>query len=265
MSKRRGYHPAPFTANRRILAASVSVNNERNIIHGITEIDVSVPRRILRDHHRATGEKLSFTAFIVASLARAVVEHPALNSFRRRRKLIILDDVTISVLVEREISGENIPEPLGIRAAQSKTYRQIHDEIRSAQKNTQPRLGAFSGVTWVRFIPGFCLKMFVRIASRNISMAKKYGKIGVTAVGMFGSGAVWFVPLTAATVTVTVGSIVERPVLEEGRVVTREFLCLTISFDHDIVDGAPAARFTKRFSELLINGDVLHDVAESAA
>ncbi|MCG8353589.1 MAG: 2-oxo acid dehydrogenase subunit E2 [Chloroflexales bacterium] len=78
-------------------------------------------------------------------------------------------------------------------------------------------------------------------------MARRYGVVGVTAVGMFGPSPMWIVPLSGATVVVGVGSIVERPV------------CLTLSFDHDIIDGAPAARFTKRFAELLMGGDMLCD------
>jgi pyruvate/2-oxoglutarate dehydrogenase complex dihydrolipoamide acyltransferase (E2) component len=31
----------------------------------------------------------------------------------------------------------------------------------------------------------------------------------------------------------------------------REHLCLTVSFDHDIIDGAPAARFIQHFKELV--------------
>ncbi len=60
--------------------------------------------------------------------------------------------------------------------------------------------------------------------------------------------------------TVTVGSIVRRPVLDDdGTVTDREHLCLTVSFNHDIVDGAPAARFMKRFAELLASGDVVDE------
>lgn len=88
-------------------------------------------------------------------------------------------------------------------------------------------------------------------------MAKRYGVVSVTAVGMFGSGAVWAIPLTAGTVTVTVGSIVKRPVFVEGEIQEREHLCLTVSFNHDIVDGAPAARFLKLFAEILQAGDPL--------
>jgi pyruvate/2-oxoglutarate dehydrogenase complex dihydrolipoamide acyltransferase (E2) component len=37
----------------------------------------------------------------------------------------------------------------------------------------------------------------------------------------------------------------------------REHLCLTVSFDHAIVDGAPAARFMKRFADLLESGETV--------
>jgi pyruvate/2-oxoglutarate dehydrogenase complex dihydrolipoamide acyltransferase (E2) component len=35
---------------------------------------------------------------------------------------------------------------------------------------------------------------------------------------------------------------------------SREYLNVTLSFDHDIVDGAPAARFAGRFTELVQSG-----------
>jgi pyruvate/2-oxoglutarate dehydrogenase complex dihydrolipoamide acyltransferase (E2) component len=40
-------------------------------------------------------------------------------------------------------------------------------------------------------------------------------------------------------------------------VVPREFVDLTLSFDHDVVDGAPAARFAARLRELLESASVL--------
>jgi pyruvate/2-oxoglutarate dehydrogenase complex dihydrolipoamide acyltransferase (E2) component len=79
------------------------------------------------------------------------------------------------------------------------------------------------------------------------------GTVGVTAVGMFGGGAGWGIPATSPTaLMVTVGGIGEKHVVTStGDVVAREFLDLTISVDHDLVDGAPAARFTKRLKELI--------------
>jgi pyruvate/2-oxoglutarate dehydrogenase complex dihydrolipoamide acyltransferase (E2) component len=49
----------------------------------------------------------------------------------------------------------------------------------------------------------------------------------------------------------TVGGIVEKPGIVDGRIELREYLSLTISFDHDIVDGAPAARFAAHLKQLI--------------
>jgi len=260
MNKKPGYRIVPFTINRRMVAASTSVGREQSNIHAMIEVDISKPRQLIQAVKERTGERPSLTAYITACLAKVVSEYPNFNSFRKGRNLVILDDVTISVLVEREINGEIVPENLGIRAAQTKSYRQIHEEIRTAQEHTGDGLGGLSGATWVRFIPGFLFRMFVKIASKNISMMERYGAVGVTAVGMFGkkNQALWVVPIVGgATIAVAVGGIVERPCTSDGQLESHEHLCLTITFNHDIVDGAPAARFVTQFSELLMSGDLI--------
>lgn len=267
MKNEQGYRIVPFTTNRRLVAASASVGREQNNIQALVEVDITEPRRFIRAHRQRTGEKLSLTAYVITCLARAVAEHPNLNAFRKGRNLIILDDVTINVLVEREIGGEIVPDGLGIRAAQSKGYRQIHDEIRAAQQHGDDGLGGLSGVTWVRFIPSFLFRPFIRLASRNIGMMERFGAVGVTAVGMFGpkNEAMWLIPLVGgATVNVAVGSIVERPCARDGQLESREHLCLTVTFNHDIVDGAPAARFLKRYSELLASGELFHGQTDAS-
>jgi pyruvate/2-oxoglutarate dehydrogenase complex dihydrolipoamide acyltransferase (E2) component len=106
------------------------------------------------------------------------------------------------------------------------------------------------------------MKTFVRIADRNISMAKAYGKIGVTAVGMFSKEAVWFIPHGPATVLITVGSINNKVIEVDSRHEPREHLCLTASFDHNIVDGAPASRFMNQFISIIKTGDLMRNELE---
>jgi pyruvate/2-oxoglutarate dehydrogenase complex dihydrolipoamide acyltransferase (E2) component len=265
MRERKGYRVEPFGGNRQMVAASAAAGRENNTIHLMTEVDIAVPRRLIAGHRERTGERLSFTGYIVTCLARTLDEFPRFNAFRKGSRLIVLDDLTISVLFEREIGGESIPEPFGIRAPNRKTYRQINDELRAAQRHAGQRLGSATGTEWIRFIPGFLLRTFIRLASRNIAMQKRFGVVGVTAVGMFGSGPMWVIPLTSATVTVAVGAIARRPALIDGALQEREHVCLTLSFDHDIVDGAPAARFTSRFAQLLSSGDELRDALGGAA
>lgn len=255
-----GHTAVPFPAPRRLVAASSAVGRTSNSIHIITEVDVEDPRRLIREYRATTGESLSFTAYVITCLGRALAEQPELNALRSGRRLVQLDDVTINTLVEREIEGRKVPEPYPIPGAARKSFRQVHEAVREAQRHESDGMGTLSGSPWfLRLLPEAAARWFIRFATRNIALAKRYGVVTVTAVGMFGSGAAWAIPLTAATITLTVGSIVRRPVFRDGDLENREHLCLTVSFNHDIVDGAPAARFLKRLAEILSAGDVVHE------
>lgn len=80
----------------------------------------------------------------------------------------------------------------------------------------------------------------------------------LTSVGMFGQGGGWEIPVSNHTLQVTLGGIAQRPALVNGQLETRQVLCITISFDHDIVDGAPVARFAQSLKEL-IEGTAVFD------
>ena len=74
------------------------------------EIDITESRRLMNEHFKRTGEKLSLTAYVVTCLGQVIKENPKLNSFHKGRKQIILDDITFNVFIEREINGEKVPE-----------------------------------------------------------------------------------------------------------------------------------------------------------
>ena len=88
---------------------------------------------------------------------------------------------------------------------------------------------------------------------------KNMGTVGLSAVGMFEKGAGWGIPPATPTLWITEGGIGEKPVLVAGQLALRDYLSLTISFNHDIIDGAPAARFIQRLKELIESGYGLED------
>ena len=122
------YKKIPLGFNRLAVIASATVSKEKNTIHCITEADITEPRRLINEYFARTGKKLSLTAYIVKCLGDTIAFHPNLNSFIKGRQLVILDEVTVSVLVERELQGEKVPEPMAIIGAQRKSYIQISDE-----------------------------------------------------------------------------------------------------------------------------------------
>ena len=69
------------------------------------------------------------------------------------------------------------------------------------------------------------------------------GCFTITNLGAFGIDA--FTPIInpPECAVLGVGRIKRRPVMDGDRVVGRELLTLSLTFDHRIVDGAPAARF----------------------
>lgn len=77
------------------------------------------------------------------------------------------------------------------------------------------------------------------------------GTVAVISVGMFGSGGGWRSGPTNYALQLTVGGINRKPGIVIDEIEPREYLNLTVTFDHDVVDGAPAARFVHRLKELV--------------
>jgi pyruvate/2-oxoglutarate dehydrogenase complex dihydrolipoamide acyltransferase (E2) component len=165
----------------------------------------------------------------------------------------LFDDIDVATEIETEIGGVALPHV--IRAANKKTFRQIHDEIRSVQASP----GGSQQKKWVKlglYAPGFVRSLFFWALRHNPHWFKSLsGTVIVTAVGMFIRKSGWgfgFVPMH--TLAITIGGMAAKPGVVDGAIAIREYLDLTISFDHDIVDGAPAARFAARFVELIESG-----------
>jgi pyruvate/2-oxoglutarate dehydrogenase complex dihydrolipoamide acyltransferase (E2) component len=83
------------------------------------------------------------------------------------------------------------------------------------------------------------------------------GTVSLSSIGMFGQGGGWGIPVSNATLQITLGGVVKRPALIEGQLKERQYLCVTISVNHDIVDGAPAARFAQTLKELVESASIL--------
>lgn len=257
------YKVVPYPKLRRALGITLRSSQHKSMIRGLIEVDVTKARAFLRAHKANTGESLSFTAFIITCLARAVDEDKSLHACRKGRKhLVLFDEVDVSTLIEREMSGQKQPIMYIIRAANKKTFREIHHEIRVAQVETVEK--AWEGFRDFQFLPLFMFKFIWPILwwmlGRYPLVQKKYGgTVCLSSVGMFGKGAGWGIPITEHTLNLTLGGIAEKPGIVDGQIAIREYLCITLSFDHDVIDGAPAARFTKRLKELIESGFGLYE------
>ncbi len=259
--KHDNYKVVPYPKLRRALSIMWPSVQRKPMTHGLIELDVTRARQYLQEHKTKTGESLSFTAFIITCLAQAVDENKSLQAYRKGRKhLVLFDEVDVATPIERDMTGQKQPIIYIIRAANKKTLRAIHQEIRAAQvEQAEKAWEGWEDFKGFLFLPMVFFRFFwwVFCWTRRTypQVQKKYGgTVGISAVGMFGKGGGWGIPVNDHTLDITLGGIAEKPGVVDGHIAIREYLCMTLSMDHDIIDGAPAARFSMRLKELIESG-----------
>ena len=269
MSDRVGpHHVVGLSKGRRALINALDLVAPKHYMYGLLEVDVTIVRQFIAEQKARTGEAYSFTGFLVSCLARAVVENKEVQAYLKgRNQLILFDDVNVGLMVERKIGEKRALMGHVIQGAQRKTYREIHQEIRSAQAEpVPPGRGVPTWFSSALLLPWPLSKLSKALMGvvmrRNPAIrVSTSGTVFVTAVGMFGKGhSGWGITTTPHSLGLVVGSMAWKPAVVEGRIEPREILNLTVLFDHDVVDGAPATRFVRRLVELIESGDGLDEV-----
>lgn len=162
----------PFPRERGVTVDGGRITSWKHPIYALVEIDVTKPRQLIREHKQRTGESLSFTAFIIACLGKAVDADRQVQAYRDwRNRLIVFDDVDVNTMIEIEMDGRKMVLPHFVRAANKRTFREIHDEIRAAQ--TQPQTTREFGVRWFVHLPQFARDIFLLVCFSQSLLAQK--------------------------------------------------------------------------------------------
>ena len=261
------YQVVDLPKGRRVWVNTLELSWPVHTIYGLLEVDVTDARRLIADYKGRTGEKLSFAGFLSYCLARAVDEDKSIQAHRKGDKqLILFEDVNVGLMVERKVGEKTALMGHVIREANRKNLREIHEEIRRVQSEPVPPGRGMPN--WFRSMmmwPWPLSKLAIALLRWNgrrdpmisVSMG---GTVALTSVGMFGgdhSG--WGLSPTLHPIGLVVGGISLKPAVVDGRIEPREILNLTVTFDHDIVDGGPATRFVRRLVELIESGYGLNE------
>jgi pyruvate/2-oxoglutarate dehydrogenase complex dihydrolipoamide acyltransferase (E2) component len=262
-SKTKPYHVVELTPGRLVWLNTLDLPGPKHSMYGLLEVDVTVARQLIAEHKSRTGEALSFTGFLIHCLAGAVDENKEVQAYLKGRKQFVLfDDVDVAMMVEHKDGEKRTLMGHIIRGANHKTYRQINDEIRSVQSAPLPTSRGMP--PWFRnamLLPrpfSQLFKALIRMAGRRdpTFITPMGGTVSISSVCKFGEGhSGWGIyPITTEVLGLLVGSIAWKPAVVEGRIEPREILNLTVTFDHEVIDGAPATRFVRRLVELIESG-----------
>jgi pyruvate dehydrogenase E2 component (dihydrolipoamide acetyltransferase) len=169
----------------------------------------------------ASGVRLTYTDLLVEAVARLLPGHPLLNSALVDESILVSEAVHMGVAVALE-DGLIVPV---IRDAHSKTLAALaHDRV----------------------------ELTARAQAGTLSMDDvEGGTFTISNLGTFGADA--FTPIVnpPQCAILGVGRIVDKALVVDGEVRVRPTMWLSLTFDHRLVDGAPAARFLQALSDRL--------------
>lgn len=215
---------------RGIIAERLSASwRERPHVTLTTEADATNLISARQQTIAETGSKVSYDAFLVALVARALGELPYMNVRLTERGIQRLSEISIGVAVDTE-RGLLVPV---VRHAADKNLLQVQRTL--AELVERALLG------------------------RSLPDDLGGGTFTITNLGMFEVDA--FTPIInpPESAILGVGRIVAKPVVHstgsgqavDRQVVVRDMMALSLSFDHRLIDGAPAARFLQRVKQLV--------------
>lgn len=260
MRQRREPAPRRYesdSALRRVIVDVGAASGRRHAIPAWFSADITE----VSDRLRARGRP-SLTVYVLGSLARAVARHPRLHATRDLRgRIVIFDDVDVNISVEVEAEGRPFPMNHVLRSVQSRSLDDLHDEVQAVKSDP-----ARSSTSGLRVPLQAYLLLPAPLRSRLLGGVRRLparqkdlmGTVGLTAVGMYGTGGGLGLPFLVHTLDVLVGGLETRPGYDAtGALGPRQHLSIAVQVDHDLVDGAPVARFLADFRDDLERGRAL--------
>jgi pyruvate dehydrogenase E2 component (dihydrolipoamide acetyltransferase) len=210
-----------LTPARRITAQRTT-DSARSAPHVTvtTEADATALVSAREQLNAELNEKVSYNALLIAIVARALREHPQLNAYWADGSVAHYQSINIGVAVDTP-HGLYVPV---VRDA-TRPLIQVHRELSGLLART--------------------------LAGNNTGDDFAAGTFTITNLGMYEIDA--FTPIInqPQAAILGVGRILGKPVARGEQVVIRQMMTLSLSFDHRIVDGAPAAKFLQRVKALI--------------
>ena len=210
----------PFTGLREMIAERMS-ESLRSMAQVTESTEVDVTELVKMREQLKTRFDLTYTDIIVKAVTVALKEHPLLNSTQVGDEIHLLDEIHMGIAVALD-DGLMVPV---IRNADQLTLREIARETKRLAE------GARAGTLGMEEVTG--------------------STFTITNLGVWGIDSSTPIVNPPEVAILGVGRIILKPAVFQDEIVKRSMMGLSLSFDHRIVDGAPASAFIKTLSGLL--------------
>lgn len=213
----------PISGMRKVIADNM-MNSVQSMAHAYHKVAVDMSQaKLIRAAFKKAEKKVSFNDIIIMALGRALQEHPRMNALVEDGKITEKGSVNIGIAVAVD-NGLIVPT---VRDVQNMTLGEIHDE--SARLIAKTKAGGLKKEDY------------------------SGGTFTVSNLGMFGIDEFTAIVNPPQVGILAVGAMTDTPVVRDGQIVVRPMMNLVLTYDHRVIDGAPAAQFLSRVKELLEN------------
>lgn len=210
----------PLRGMRRSIA-----QNMRDSLSGTAQlsyfldVDVTEAQRLRRDASRAGDINITMASVLIKACANALARVPALNSVLVDGNVMYFDEVNIGVAVALE-DGLIVPVLKGV---QDLSVPQIAAGVQALAERARAN----------------------RLSASDISG----GTFTISVLGVVDG----FTPILnpPQNALLGVGRSEQKPVVRGGEIVAREMMTLSLTGDHQVIDGAIAASFFRRLQQLV--------------
>lgn len=227
------YEIIPLKGTRKVIADNMIRSVHTSVHYSMgDDIDcsllVALRTRLRGEFKSVYGVDLTYVPFIVMAIAKAVKEHPIVNSTVRDNNIIVQKVAHVGVAVARK---DFVFVPV-IRNPITKTLLEIAQEMAEYTQLVQDN----------KLIPD----------------QTRGGTITLTNMGVADISAAGLSIINQPEVaSIAVGRIKDRVVPVNGEIVIRPMMNITFTYDHRVVMGIPGARFAERLKYYLENPELL--------
>ncbi|HKI31714.1 MAG TPA: dihydrolipoamide acetyltransferase family protein [Gemmataceae bacterium] len=204
----------PLSPIRRLIAERMAASSHTTAPVTLTTKADATRLREFRERRKAEGGSVpGYTELILSVTAKALGRHPLLNARWQEDAVVLCGGIHVGVAVDTP-AGLVVPV---IRDADRFDLDQLATRIQDLAERARSR----------------------RLRAEEM----EGGTFTLTNLGAYGIDA--FTPIInlPECAVLGVGRVVAEPAVHEGKIVPRDLVTLSLTFDHRVVDGAPAARF----------------------
>jgi len=209
----------PLAGIRKTTAERLSLS-ARTAPHSTITMEVNMTQAVkLREQ-----TQVSYMDMLVKAVAQGLKEHRLINATLEGEQIKVFEDVNVGVAVATE-RGLVVPV---VHSADKKSLSDIASTLKELVEKAREGKLAREDVTG--------------------------GTFTITNLGMYGVDV--FIPIInpPETAILGVGRVSEKPVVVNNEITTKPTMQLSLSFDHRVVDGAPAAQFLQKVKQILESG-----------